>query len=121
METIMADLLEYRVRPVTRYVVTRFCRVGDGQHLSTEGEYEDGHCANRVAYALCKAEHDRLGYPPGDERIQYPRMLEFGPPSGASDIGNPISRTAGQHDSDCATHNAPALPPGPCDCRAPMT
>ena len=20
------------------------------------------------------------------------------------------------HDSDCATHNAPAYPPGPCDC-----
>ena len=23
-----------------------------------------------------------------------------------------------QHDSDCALHNAPALPPGPCDCGA---
>jgi len=22
------------------------------------------------------------------------------------------------HSSDCATHNAPALPPGPCDCGA---
>lgn len=21
-----------------------------------------------------------------------------------------------EHDSDCATHNAPAYPPGPCDC-----
>lgn len=24
------------------------------------------------------------------------------------------------HDSDCAVHNAPALPVGPCDCRAPI-
>lgn len=23
-----------------------------------------------------------------------------------------------QHDSDCAVHNDPALPPGPCDCGA---
>jgi len=23
-----------------------------------------------------------------------------------------------QHASDCAVHNAPALPPGPCDCGA---
>ena len=26
--------------------------------------------------------------------------------------------TDATHDSDCAVHNAPALPPGPCDCGA---
>lgn len=91
----MADLIEYRIRPVVRYIVTRYCRVGDGSHLSTEGEYEDGHCANRVAYALCKTEHDKLGYPPGDERIVYPKMLQFGPPlSGAGSLDGPVMRAA---------------------------
>lgn len=72
------QLIEYRVRPVTRYIVTRFER-----HVSAEsesggssslGEYDCVDNAYDVAYALCKAEHERLGFPIGDERIQYPQM-----------------------------------------------
>lgn len=29
-----------------------------------------------------------------------------------------MENTMIQHDSDCAVHNDPALPPGPCDCGA---
>ena len=70
--------VEYRVRPVTRYIITRFeqgvtsesgaCAGG----CSTRGEYDNPDVAWEVAYALCKLDHERLGYPPGDERIQYP-------------------------------------------------
>lgn len=76
------QLIEYRVRPVTRYIITRYeqteavngaCSAG----CSSLGEYDNGDTAYAVAYALCKAEHERLGYPIGDERIQYPLM----PPS----------------------------------------
>jgi hypothetical protein len=30
--------------------------------------------------------------------------------------GNATSERCCEHDSDCAVHNAPALPVGPCDC-----
>ena len=33
---------------------------------------------------------------------------------------NPVPATP-MHDSDCATHNAPAYPPGPCDCSLAKT
>lgn len=76
------ELIEYRVRPVTRYIVTRFERSESVNGMcsggsSSLGEYENGDTAYAVGYALCKAEHERLGYPIGDERIQYPLM----PPS----------------------------------------
>lgn len=71
------DKIEYRVRMVPRYVVTRYgqsalCAGGS----ETRGEYDNAEVAFEVAYALCKAEHERLGWPPGDERIQYPLRYE---------------------------------------------
>ena len=72
------DLIEYRVIPVTRYVVARYDRgKTDGGGVSAgsagRGEYDNADTAFEVGYALCKAEHDRLGWPVGDERIRYPR------------------------------------------------
>lgn len=68
--------IEYRVRPVTRYIVTRWEGHEDGRCSSpssaVSGEYDNADMAYAVGYALCKAEHDRLGYPPGDERVTYP-------------------------------------------------
>ncbi|NII73916.1 hypothetical protein FHW84_002489 [Dyella sp. SG562] len=65
--------VEYKVRPVTRYLVTRYMSEGDGAGSSSiQGEFDSEHVAYEVGYALCRAEHDRLGYPVGDERIQYP-------------------------------------------------
>jgi hypothetical protein len=73
--------VEYQVKPVTRYVITRYseglspCRTGElvpHAGVSTRGEYENGQVAYEVAYALAKADHDRMGWPVGDERIRYP-------------------------------------------------
>ena len=66
--------IEYRVRPVTRYIITRYEESDDGRIGSEQrGEYDNADTAYEVGYALCKLDHDRLGYPPGDERVQYPR------------------------------------------------
>lgn len=76
------DLIEYRVRMVPRYIVTRYASVNhdDGTESdngsSQHGEFDNSETAYAVGYALCKAEHDRLGWHPGDERIQYPRRYE---------------------------------------------
>lgn len=71
----MSDLIEYKVRPVTRYVVTRFRRIGSENGTGSEihGEFDNSEIAYAVAYALCRAEHERLGWPVDDERIQYPQ------------------------------------------------
>jgi hypothetical protein len=67
--------IEYRVRPVTRYVVTRYEKVDEGSGgVRTLGEYDNQEVAQEVGYALCKAEHERLGWAPGDPRIIYPVM-----------------------------------------------
>ena len=68
--------LEYRVRPVTRYVVTRFHQdETGGAGVETKGEFGNEAVAYEVAYALCRDEHQRLGYPLADERIQYPEPV----------------------------------------------
>lgn len=68
----MTDLIEYKVRPVTRYVVTRYERRGNAGGSEQQGEFDNAATAYAVGYALCRAEHERLGWPVGDERIQYP-------------------------------------------------
>lgn len=75
----MTEKIEYRVRPVTRYIVTRFedgiahaPGVPSGPMSRQVGEFDNATTAYAVGYAACKLEHDRLGWEPGDERIQYP-------------------------------------------------
>lgn len=72
----MSDIgkIEYRLRPVTRYIVTRFEESASGNSGSSVeiGTYPSGEVAYEVGYALAKAEHERLGLPVGDERIIYP-------------------------------------------------
>ena len=72
--------IEYRVRPVTRYVVTRYENQGDAGtgSVSGLGEFDNEETAYAVGYALCKAEHERLGWPPGDMRILYPQHIYGG-------------------------------------------
>lgn len=69
------ELIEYRVRPVTRYIVTRFERSADGASANGggRGEFDNAETAYAVGYALAKADHERKGWPLGDERIQYPQ------------------------------------------------
>lgn len=76
------EKIEYRVRKVERYFVTRYHETGKTGGSETRGEYDNPEVAHEVAYALCKAEHDRLGWEPGDERIQYPRPLALEGDSG---------------------------------------
>lgn len=66
--------VEYRVRPVTRYIVTRFYSndADRSAGCETKGEFDSPTVAYEVGYALAKDEHQRLGYPLGDERIKYP-------------------------------------------------
>lgn len=75
-------LIEYKVRPVTRYCVTRFVKLEDrdaglvpglAPGSSVMGEYDNENVAHEVGYALCKAENARLGWKETDERIQYPK------------------------------------------------
>lgn len=72
----MTEKIEYRVRMVPRYFVTRYHETENCGGSETRGEYDNAAVAHEVAYALCKAEHDRLGWAPDDERIQYPRTYE---------------------------------------------
>lgn len=74
--------VEYKVRPITRYVVTRFEEGYDSKievgpkswsGSTVKGTYDSEDVAHEVGYALCSAEHDRLGWPEADARIQYPR------------------------------------------------
>lgn len=66
--------LEYRVRRVERFIVTRFSRTDENSPGTVEerGEYENPEVAHEVAYALCKREHEILGWPIDDMRIRYP-------------------------------------------------
>lgn len=48
--------VEYRVREVTRYVVTRYYESGKVRLSATRGEFENLDTAQRVAYALCRVE-----------------------------------------------------------------
>lgn len=75
--------LEYRVRPVTRYIVTRYTNpsanepnvAGSGK-TETKGEFDSKETAEAVAYALCKQEHEAKGWQIDDPRIQYPETME---------------------------------------------
>jgi hypothetical protein len=65
-------MIQYQVRPITRYVVTRYEENGKGGACETRGEYDNHNLAYEVAYAMCKLEHDKIGLPVGSMEIIYP-------------------------------------------------
>lgn len=76
--------IEYKVRPVTRYIVTRYYseKLIESPTLSqsrgrcdTKGEFDNYDTAYAVAYALAKAELERLGLSPFDETVIFPESL----------------------------------------------
>jgi len=76
----MAKFTEYRVRRVERWIVTRFDG-GDGTPgISRQigNEYVSAETAYEVAYALARADHERHGWLPGDDRIRYPEHPQWG-------------------------------------------
>lgn len=77
----MTKKVEYRVRPITRYIVTRFEEVaGDAVSpsamcgSSAHGTFENGETAYQVAYALCRKEHDDSGQPVDSVNFIYPAI-----------------------------------------------
>lgn len=78
MSEEMKELIEYRVKPVTRYIVTRFEKHENGTSSIGSvgrGEFDREDVAYEVAYAMAKLDHERKGWPLDDERIQYPRHV----------------------------------------------
>jgi hypothetical protein len=78
------DNVEYRVRPVVRYIVTRWesgVTTSDDPQKSgasfggceTRWEFENADTAYDVAYALCKAEHDASGEGLDSAKFTYPK------------------------------------------------
>ncbi len=67
------DIIEYKVRPVIRWVVTRFHSTGRSAGSEGRGEFDHFQTARDVGYALCSQEHRTLGWDPGDDRIRYPK------------------------------------------------
>ncbi len=67
-------MIEYKVRPVTRYVVTRYEQEDVGAKGTSEvkGEFDNASTAYEVGYALCKEEHIRSGKAIGHEDFRYP-------------------------------------------------
>jgi hypothetical protein len=72
---------EYRVRPVTRYVVTRYRFLNDTESQKGScgseclGEFDRSNQAYAVAYALASEETRTRELSPGDERVMYPQEV----------------------------------------------
>lgn len=70
----------YSVEPIGSGQVIRREWVGafdeDVEEFEELGRYTDAGVAYEVAYALCERECEELGYPPEDNRIQYPERPE---------------------------------------------
>lgn len=73
-------MIEYRVKRVERFIVTRYEESDSGTTGSVRqigNEYDGFEVAYEVGYALARADHERLGLPPGDMGVIYPsRSLE---------------------------------------------
>jgi hypothetical protein len=68
--------IEYRVKPVVRYFVTRHesAEDGSGSLQNFGSEYANGETAYEVGYALAKAEAERLGLPVGSTELIFPQQ-----------------------------------------------
>lgn len=64
--------IEYRVKAVERYIITRYEEDETGSSVVERGMHSSPHIAYEVAYALASAEHQRLGWAFDDPRIKYP-------------------------------------------------
>lgn len=69
---VVPTAIEYRVRPVTRFIVTRHYASDDSCGTSPIGEFDNEQLAYNAGYALCRTEHQQLGWPLDDSRIKYP-------------------------------------------------
>lgn len=66
--------IEYRVKPVTRYIVTRHEGTGSsGSVRQIGGAHDSAEVAYQVGYALARQEQETLGLPPGDMGVIFPQ------------------------------------------------
>ena len=65
-------MIEYKIKPVTRYIVSRYHQDGRAAGADVRGEFDNEEMAYQVGYALCKAEHDAAGTHLGDTDFIYP-------------------------------------------------
>jgi hypothetical protein len=72
--------IEYRVRRVERFIVTRHESAVDpsgGVHSVSSrqigGEHDNADVAYQVGYALARQESELLGLPPGDMGVVFPQ------------------------------------------------
>jgi hypothetical protein len=82
-EQLELKRVEYRVRPVTRFIVTccEEWNLPEGspngqtpeRRVVERGEFDNPDMAWEVGYALAKQRHELIGWPVGDDRIQYPQ------------------------------------------------
>jgi hypothetical protein len=70
-------VVEYRVKRVERYIVTRSEQSESGRSVVQRGFYEGPQIAYEVAYALCKAEHEKSGEDPGSMNFIYPAREDW--------------------------------------------
>lgn len=75
--------VEYRVREIKRYIVTRHeTNVAGGKEVTGSssdvgsGQFDNFDTAYQVGYALAAFEHGQLGYDLDDKRIKYPSRME---------------------------------------------
>lgn len=75
--------VEYRVREIKRYIVTRHeTNVSGGKEVTGStsdvgsGQFDNFDTAYQVGCALAAFEHGQLGYGLDDNRIQYPKRTE---------------------------------------------
>lgn len=69
--------IEYKVRKVTKYIVTRYEESDEGTTGSStqHGEFDREEVAMAVGSALAQADQERLGIPKFDTRIMFPASL----------------------------------------------
>lgn len=68
-EAAMSKLVEYKVRPVERYVITRYEEDGASAACAERGEFSSPYIAQEVAFSLGKREQEALG---PDATVTYP-------------------------------------------------
>lgn len=75
--------VEYRVRPVTRHIVTRY---EDGVGSTQIGEYPSAEVAHSVGHALCDAERIKAGAPLDSPAFVYPGVVRDKPVTVTIDV-----------------------------------
>lgn len=65
--------VEYKVRAVTRFILTRYEDSETSAGISSQrGEYDNAEVAYQVGYAMCRLEHEKSGEELDSMNFIYP-------------------------------------------------